>query len=288
VGGLLTLLLGGCGLLRPPSVEESAVEATPAASTTSSSGADPAAASDDASPTDGQGSDQAAPSAEVTSRTLQALLSPTFRTAKGSAQRDWSAGTGFLLRWDDGRTLLVTAFHLFGPDGGVQPQMTMPQMLRTVTGVDAQLWTSGQQVRGARALNIADADADHAGGDYSHDVAAFGVADPGTAGVLRLATRPPAVGDRVFVPWNRDGGGGRLVGGTVRYAKDRQLFFAEDDPTIVMNGTSGAPILDVNGDVVGINLAGAEQGGISYSGGGTLANLRASISEGIAAPAGTP
>jgi Trypsin-like peptidase domain len=256
----LTVALAGCGLPLGPA----------------RTGGEPVAVGTASVPAAAAPSSTAPPA-----RALAALLFPLFRTAKGSAQQDWAAGSAFALR-AQGRTLLVTAFHLFGPDGGVPRQLTMAEVRRTVRGVDARRPAVGAEaLHAGRPLEVPDA-APHSGdGDLSHDIALFPITRTGTVTVLELAARAPEVGDRVFVPWTRDGRG-VLLGGTLVVVRDDRMLFELDDPTVPMNGTSGAPILDVRGDVVGVNLVGGRQDGKAYAGGSVLANVRAAVTTALA------
>jgi trypsin-like peptidase len=95
--------------------------------------------------------------------------------------------------------------------------------------------------------------------DIRRDVAAFQVADAAGAAVLELAATPPAPGDRVYLLAETDEPGSRIFPAVEVATRDRApyLEFQYDDE-VTLKATSGAPILNSDGKVVGINIGGDE------------------------------
>jgi S1-C subfamily serine protease len=52
-----------------------------------------------------------------------------------------------------------------------------------------------------------------------------------------------------------------MLRAVVRKSSDSELEYIFDDKKINLAGTSGAPVLNVAGEVVAINLGGGEEGG---------------------------
>jgi len=183
-----------------------------------------------------------------------ALYKPTFLVLDDS----WTAGTAFLIRIEGQSGLfLLTANHLFGPDAGLKEQMPPDVIASEVKGVSA---LSMQDVHKAlwfpNFIKIADADsADNRA--YSRDLAVYRAADIPGLEVLALATEMPKKGDKVwlFARQRGDDAPG-LLPATVAEVDADKLSYTFDNPDFKLPGTSGAPVLNAQGKVVGINLAG--------------------------------
>ena len=76
------------------------------------------------------------------------ILRPEFHTTKG----DFNAGTAFAVELD-GHLLVVTAFHLFGPPGGLPAQVLAAELPAYATGVTVRDAWSGAEVGEFRARN---------------------------------------------------------------------------------------------------------------------------------------
>jgi len=209
------------------------------------------------------------------------LVKPTFLLANGS----WSGGTGFLLR-RPGRaeTLLVTCHHLFGPATGREKQMTAADIARDVCGAVGLSMQDRKTIVVANTyLAVADARAiDDAGTE--RDLALFivqsGGEKPGATAALELADGKPRLGDTVYVFARlRSEAEPKLFAATVGEVADKWLAYAFKDKTIELAGTSGAPVLDESGHVVGMNLSGGEQNGQLVG----IANPATAMREAIAA-----
>jgi len=192
------------------------------------------------------------------------LVKPTFLLANGS----WSGGCAFLLRVPDRpETLLVTCHHLFGPATGQEAQMSSDDIAKNVCGVVGLSMQDRKTIvvahtylrgaGGARAI-------DNAGAEK--DVAAF-IVDPAAKpapapAALELAAQMPRLGETVFVFARlRSQSDPKLYAATVGAVANNQLLYTFADKSIDLRGTSGAPVLDARGHVVGMNVGGGEENG---------------------------
>lgn len=220
----------------------------------------------------------AAHTAAAPSPTVQnAICSPVFQ-ADGRA---FSAGTAFALELPQPapRTLLVTAIHIFGPTGGLDEQIPAVELSRRVSlagckavGLD-EIWYAG------RALTLLDA---HAMDDGPYrDLAAFALDTTGAPihpVRLKLAATAPKVGDSVWLLAQVPEGAlpnQLLHHAVVRSSTDKALQYAFDNAGLNLQGTSGAPIVNAAGEVVGTSLGSGTLLGKLIGVGNSLASVRA-------------
>lgn len=216
----------------------------------------------------------AAPPADVE----KAICRPVFKLANQSL----SAGTAFVLDVTEpsARTLLISAIHLFGPAGGLQEQIPAADLAQKVSGVRCTALATHEVWAAGHALTIPNAKP--LDGGYKQDVAAFEF-DQGKAGAqparLKLARQAPKVGDQIWLLAQVAGGAPNtqlLHRATVRQAKDEGLIYQYDNATLELRATSGAPLINSDGDVVGINLGGGNQNGLIGIG-DSLTSLRSAL-----------
>lgn len=161
------------------------------------------------------------------------------------------AGTSFALAIDGLPRLLVTCQHLFGPAGGLSKDVPTELMSRFVQGVAVKdALGGGIEAKALGAVFIPEADA----ADAACDLAAFPFAadakvNPLTVGtaqaddVVYMAARvregAPS-GTWLFPALHKgDGAPGTSI-----------MIF--DDPAPFMPGTSGAPVINREGELVGM------------------------------------
>ncbi len=192
-----------------------------------------------------------------------------------------NAGTGFLVGVN-GKTYLVSAQHLFGEGGGLPREIPWQEMPSRVSGVrcsgfaDGRVWSAGSPIAIAGAAAGTDVEA-------MNDIAAFPIAldADSSARALRLATAPAKVGDTVWLVTRLLRGApetkllhraevGRVTGGGT-------LLFVYDDPSVEIQATSGAPIVNARGEVVGVNFGGLTREGRTIGIATGLAAVRAAL-----------
>jgi len=216
---------------------------------------DPATGGAPGDPAKGGAAAPAAPSI----RAEAAVYKPTFTTKGG----DLEAGTAFVARLaPGGPPFLFTAHHLFGALGGLDREYTWQELPAFVIGVAAVPVEKGVPLRGGAALPINGAIAftqEHMGGD----VAVFAVTDPLDAPALTFAATPPAEGAEVWLIAKLDGAAADKLRyrGVVKVVDGGAIAFAFDDKGLALRASSGAPIVNKAGEVVGINLASGEMEG---------------------------
>ncbi|TPG42385.1 serine protease [Sphingomonas koreensis] len=183
----------------------------------------------------------------------KAVCRPTLKVDAVS----YEAGTAFLVAGS--QSLLLTAQHLFGPDGGLATAVAWQDMPTHAHIASCRPIGAGASLSGETAIAIPSAHpmdaADQSGAIY--DVAVFRTSPPGDASPgLTLAVSPPKEGDRVWLVAKAQGSTSLLHSAHVLGSKNGALLFAYDDPKLDLQATSGAPIVDTDGKVVGLNLGG--------------------------------
>lgn len=175
-----------------------------------------------------------------------------------------TAGTAFALapRAQGGDPLLVTAIHLLGPAGGLAQDVPWDRMALRVRlahcdPIKKDDPEAGEGWRGGPALGVPGARP--MGALPYRDIAAFplGTSVP----LLELASVPPRPGDKVWLVAEVLNAPGKLLHrATVNYSGVQALQYVFDDPALQLRATSGAPVIDAAGQVVGINLGGGKDG----------------------------
>jgi hypothetical protein len=205
---------------------------------------------------------------------------PTFTTATGP----FSAGTAFVCEYPEGKGhVLITAQHLFGPGGGLPAKIAWNEMadkIKQVDGVSMHdpavhlVSTNVVPIEGAHAL-------DQKGPDG--DIAVFALLESKDRATLKLGDKTPKVGDPVWLYGCQAGGKTvELLPAIVSLSTDKELDYTFDDKAIQMRATSGAPILDADGNVVAINIGSTTRRAKLVGFGNPLASIRAHLEHAFA------
>lgn len=201
------------------------------------------------------------------------VFKPTFLTGYTSL----TAGTGFVARLKD-QCAFLTAHHLFGPAAGLERDLTPVEAKDFASGLAAssmshssKLLTSSEMllIPSAKAFDRSDA---------GHDVAAFRlVGYPGPS--LIVSDVAPKKGEKVYLLARPRGEEKlRLISAVISSISPTAIEYFYDEPGVNFAGTSGAPILNESGEVVGMNLGGGELQGKEYGFGNPAKTFSALVS----------
>jgi hypothetical protein len=187
---------------------------------------------------------------------------------KLTGNRSMNGASASLIKLDDGRLLAVTARHLIGPDGGIDPAIPLAQLDSSIQSWILSTYAAAQpQIRlGKLATKLED--------EGLHDCLIFNAAEigklPGLA--LRPRTEPLKEGDKLYLlgcpydqtPYRQNAYGGSVIGINEGGKNDGTIDF-KLEAQVVTRGFSGAPVIDENGHFAGIFLGHlTQQSGTGY------------------------
>ena len=207
------------------------------------------------------------------------VFKPTFITGNDS----FTAGTAFVCETVDGKQqLLLTAQHLFGTAGGFESEIPWDKLndaVKLTVGVSMDNYEVS--ILSKRALLIQGA---HALDDktLANDIAAFVLDSNKSRPTLKLAKAEPKKGDRLWL-YGRQRGADKLefYPCKVVSSDSRELDYEFDSKNIKMAGTSGAPVLNADGEVVAINIGGSEQKGKLIGYGNPLLSIESHLEKAL-------
>jgi hypothetical protein len=208
------------------------------------------------------------------------ILKPTFITGRTS----YTAGTAFLCESPDGKQQLVlTAHHLLGTAGGFESELAWDKLNETIKlTVGLSMDDASVHVASKHALLIQGAHAlDRRG--LANDLAAFQLDYDKSRSVLKLAKTAPKIGDRLWLYGRQRGSENlELMPCTAVTSSALELDYEFDNNAIKLAGTSGAPVLNADSQVVGINIGGSEQKGKLIGYGNPLPSIVAHLQKATA------
>ncbi|OAI47457.1 hypothetical protein AYO44_09495 [Planctomycetaceae bacterium SCGC AG-212-F19] len=189
------------------------------------------------------------------------VLQPEFQIKKKS----FAAGTAFVVKLEGfPRPVILSAIHLVGPAGGYTedvPAAKLAQVVEKVTFTDQFTGKNAMWVTQG-VLTIPDA-APLGKTGKAGDIMALWAPDKAALKPAPLAAKTPAKGETVWVATRAGGAPAtqRLHRATVILEEEGKLYYFYDNPKFEIQGTSGAPVLNAAGEVVGINLGGGTSQG---------------------------
>lgn len=182
------------------------------------------------------------------------LVSPAGETKAGTAFVVYASGHN--------GPIMLTALHLFGPAGFFDKQLR-PDELKTIHGgrIDFALSTATAALMGPPIILAGTAPL----GEDSPlgDVAAFELRVVNNLRPLGFAEQSPKTGQTVWLV-ARQGGEGKYANqylhqATVTSVDRREIQYVLANSQINLQGTSGAPLVNSEGSVVGIHLGGEQR-----------------------------
>lgn len=160
--------------------------------------------------------------------------------------------SAFLLRTSTNDVLLVTARHLIGADGGVEPPIALDDFDKALAKWDAFPRTKPDKRVAASGLALSPM------AGARHDWLLLYVKNPkGDLPVmpLRARTKRAEIGDAAYligVPYSDQKSSQNVYKGKVTGRPGRNYFQFEFEPPVKLAGFSGAPVVDADGYLLGM------------------------------------
>lgn len=174
---------------------------------------------------------------------------PEFRTTEGSR----SAGTASLVKIAGSfQAYFVTVRHLLGPAGGFAQQVSQEQVPNFVSSISlTQLW-GGAHTYNVQGLSVQKTTDEN---DPLFEIAAFKASDANSDDAVTISPTLPSVGSPIWIIAHVRGGvpqGQYMHPAKVTDSGQKWLVCEFDNPQIITNGASGAPVINSEGQLVGV------------------------------------
>ncbi|MBC7795788.1 MAG: trypsin-like peptidase domain-containing protein [Pyrinomonadaceae bacterium] len=186
-------------------------------------------------------------------------------SATFTGERTLDGASGFLIS-HNGSTFAVSAKHLLGEAGGVEPEVKITDL-----GKNLLEWKMSPRVvanADKETINVSAKELDFS--NAKNDILLLKVtSNTFDIGVLTPNFNLPSVGDKLFMigcPYSETGcrqNSYELK--FVEFDKTEALMACEMKSSVDLAGFSGAPLVDTNGEVVGVLVSGGKEGGKSYA-----------------------
>ena len=186
------------------------------------------------------------------------VFEPRWVTDAGKIQ----AGKAFAINLDGcSDPLLVSALHLFGPSGGLLPkQLEAVDLKRRVLKIELRSIAKPEDEISFKATSVTPDGAVVARpmtgiGDF----VSFAAPESMRRFAFKVVTRPPAIGQRLLVVTSVFGSvrPSFVFEAEVRGFQNGYLVYEFITPGFKPQATSGAPVLNLEGQVVAVNLGGS-------------------------------
>jgi hypothetical protein len=193
------------------------------------------------------------------------VVRPEFRSASDS----FLGSLAFVVTYERQRApLMLTALHVMdelikskGVNCSVHNQFytgrELPSLISEVRLYDAfaDRWVFAHLGDASAMLVLPDARLGDEAPFSDRDIAAFRAEDSAAIVPVRLATCAPAVGEDIWLVTNSyKGANKRVIGAVVVESTERTLVFCYRSRANVPSGTSGAPLINAQGEIIGINI----------------------------------
>lgn len=185
---------------------------------------------------------------------------PLFRPHYDFKNEVFSAGTSFLAKLPGHREVfLLSVHHAFGPAGGLDRDYLGWELKALLRDVEARPIQAGfSKFTSKKMVVFEDAESNE---DPTLDLSAFRVVGAEETWVMKLRPNPPKPGEKVWLFAQVQGSQELLHQATVVRGDKTSLVFKYTNPSLKLWATSGAPIIDANGHVLGLNVSMSNQNG---------------------------
>jgi hypothetical protein len=198
-----------------------------------------------------------APDAETT------VFVPRFITTEGNIL----AGKAFPVKTASCGTVMMSAYHLLGPSGGHTVQIPVAQLASKISRIDLHNMMNRKVMHTVTGASVTPPDAqpccqEGKQAKGSGDVVAFRAPAELDGAALTVSTQTVRKGDIVRVITSVPANPRQTVvyEAVAEGMQDGYLMYIFKTPGFVLQATSGAPVINAAGEVVGINLGGGEIG----------------------------
>ena len=184
----------------------------------------------------------------------------TFNTTKGSH----GGGDACLIKLPGGtQRYLASSRQLLGFQGGFTDQIDAKDVPTAVQGIQLAPYTGAPATYDATGLLIHTKRLKPAGGHPVDDIALFRLHDGSPpADAVQLADKPPAIGDVVWmIARLRNGAPDKVAHRAQVLLLNEWVVIQFDDPDILTGGTLGSPVLNTDGQVIGVLSSSLTGGG---------------------------
>ena len=186
-------------------------------------------------------------------------------TAIFADNRILEGGSGFLIRHNN-QTFAVSAKHLLGEAGGVEPEVNLTQLDKSLT-----IWRMTPRVVVNAATETVNLNAK--GLDFKqtvHDILLLNVAsETFDLAILKPNFALPAVGESLYLigcPYSETHCKQNVYRlKFAEYDKTEAALFCEITSDVDLRGFSGAPVVNQNGEAVGVLVSSVEANGKIYA-----------------------
>jgi len=196
-----------------------------------------------------------------------------------SKEFQFEAGTAFIIRYQE-RLLVLTAHHLFSPAGGLGKTYSTNELKNASPGVKGYYLYSGVEFGWEGMFLPLKESSGYIKGNLTTDLAVFSI-DNAQLASLEFSKTPATEGDTVYLYARLKNQGieeNFFHKATVTKSSGKILEYKYANQLLDPRATSGAPVLNDKGKVVGMNLAASGLPLISWKG---KANSILSIKENL-------
>lgn len=177
------------------------------------------------------------------------------------------AGTAFEVNKPGGGVVVLTALHLFGPEGGLRSDLPPGQLPDLVEEFDLYSMDYGHRLgRTGKGLSRSGYPFPSRGADCRGDLAVFSAPEETGLAPLSLAKADSPVGSHVWLVGKAYGDAGAapvLYFATVTEERPDATVILLNEP-LDTRGMSGSPVVDNRGELIGMDLGWQEIDGVKH------------------------